>query len=253
MLKLYTWTTPNGYKVPIMLEELGVEFELIPVDITKGEQKKPEFLALNPNHKIPVLVDEEADGGALALFESGAILMYLGDKYGKFFSKGVRERAQEVEWLMFQMANVGPMFGQANHFLKYAPEKVEYGIKRYIDEAKRQPRAPGEEGPARGGQHQLCRERERRLGGAERRPVLGDPDAGRTGIRSRPADGGSPAQAAGTPVEALRQASAAGRAPLVHPSSSVSESMRAAQPGKRSKDVGRPAGRVPFHGPAAAA
>ncbi|MDE2078975.1 MAG: glutathione S-transferase N-terminal domain-containing protein [Patescibacteria group bacterium] len=137
MLKLYTWTTPNGYKVPIMLEELGVEFELIPVDITKGEQKKPEFLALNPNHKIPVLVDEEADGGALALFESGAILMYLGDKYGKFFSKGVRERAQEVEWLMFQMANVGPMFGQANHFLKYAPEKVEYGIKRYTDEAKR--------------------------------------------------------------------------------------------------------------------
>jgi GSH-dependent disulfide-bond oxidoreductase len=137
MLKLYTWTTPNGYKVPIMLEELGQEYEMIPVDITKGEQKKPEFLAINPNHKIPALVDEDAEGGAIEVFESGAILIYLAEKYGRFLSKDARTRATEMEWLMFQMANIGPMFGQANHFLKYAPEKIAYGIERYTAEAKR--------------------------------------------------------------------------------------------------------------------
>jgi GST-like protein len=137
MLKLYTWTTPNGYKVPIMLEELGLEYELHPVNITKGEQKTPEFLAMNPNHKIPVLVDEGADGGALTIFESGAILIYLADQNKKLLSTAARQRYAEIEWLMFQMASVGPMFGQLSHFTKYAPEKIGYAIDRYTDEVKR--------------------------------------------------------------------------------------------------------------------
>lgn len=146
MLKLYTWTTPNGYKAPLLLEEAGVAYEIIPVNLSKGEQKKPEFLAMNPNHKIPVLVDDEADppasssvqaGESLIVTESGAILVYLAEKYGKFLSRDVRARAAEFEWLMFQMASVGPMFGQANYFLKYAPEKIEYAVTRYTDEARR--------------------------------------------------------------------------------------------------------------------
>lgn len=137
MLKLYTWKTPNGYKVPIMLEELGLPYLIYPIDISKGEQKTPEFLAMNPNHKIPVLVDENAAGGKLTLFESGAILIYLADLHGKFLSKETQQRFVELEWLMFQMASIGPMFGQANHFIKYAPEKVPYAEKRYVDESKR--------------------------------------------------------------------------------------------------------------------
>jgi GSH-dependent disulfide-bond oxidoreductase len=131
-MKVYVWKTPNGYKVPIMLEELGLEYELVPVDIQKGEQKTPEFLAMNPNHKIPVLVD-----GDLTIFESGAILIYLVEKSGKFQPKDLRNKYEVLEWLMFQMASVGPMFGQANHFLKYAPEKIEYPTKRYVDESNR--------------------------------------------------------------------------------------------------------------------
>lgn len=136
-MKLYTWTTPNGYKIPIMLEELGVEYELVPVNIQKGEQMKPEFLAMNPNHKIPVLVDEDPSGGPITIFESGAILIYLADKYGKFLSKDPKARYAAIEWLMFQMASIGPMFGQYNHFAKFAPEKIEYAIKRYLDESNR--------------------------------------------------------------------------------------------------------------------
>ena len=120
-MKLYTWKTPNGYKVPIMLEELGLEYELVPVDISKEAQKTPEFLKMNPNHKIPVLVD-----GDLTIFESGAILIYLVEKSGKFQPKDLEQKYQVLEWLMFQMASVGPMFGQANHFRKYAPKKVPY-------------------------------------------------------------------------------------------------------------------------------
>jgi GST-like protein len=131
-MKVYLWKTPNGYKVPIMLEELGLEYEIIPVNLEKGEQKKPEFLAMNPNHKIPVLVD-----GGLTIFESGAILIYLVEKSGTFQPKDTNEKYQILEWLMFQNASVGPMFGQANHFVKYAPEKIEYAIKRYLDEARR--------------------------------------------------------------------------------------------------------------------
>src|SRR5580658_999764 len=131
-MKLYTWKTPNGYKPAIMLEELGLEYEIVPVNIQKGDQMKPEFLAMNPNHKIPVLVDSD-----LTIFESGAILMYLVEKSGKFQPKDLREKYTILEWLMFQMASVGPMFGQANHFVKYAPEKIDYAIKRYLDETKR--------------------------------------------------------------------------------------------------------------------
>jgi len=131
-MKLYTWKTPNGYKVPIMLEELGLEYELVPVDISKEAQKTPEFLKMNPNHKIPVLVD-----GDLTIFESGAILIYLVEKSGKFQPKDLEQKYQVLEWLMFQMASVGPMFGQANHFVKHAPEKIDYAINRYRDETKR--------------------------------------------------------------------------------------------------------------------
>jgi GST-like protein len=132
-MKVYVWKTPNGYKVPIMLEELGQEYEIVPVNIAKGEQMTPEFLAMNPNHKIPVFVDDSG----LVIFESGAILMYLAEKHGKFFPQEERAKYIALEWLMFQMASVGPMFGQANHFIKYAPEKIPYAIDRYTKEAAR--------------------------------------------------------------------------------------------------------------------
>lgn len=132
MLKLYTWTTPNGFKVPILLEELGLEYEICPININKGEQKTPAFLAMNPNHKIPVLVDD-----SITLAESGAILVYLADKHGKFLPKDGSDRYVALQWLFFQVGSVGPMFGQANHFLKHAPEQIPYGIKRYTKEANR--------------------------------------------------------------------------------------------------------------------
>jgi GST-like protein len=132
LMKVYTWKTPNGYKVPIMLDELGLEYEIVPIDIQKGAQMTPEFLAMNPNHKIPVLVDSD-----LTIFESGAILIYLVEKSGKFQPKDLKEKYSIMEWLMFQMASVGPMFGQANHFVKYAPERIEYATKRYVDESNR--------------------------------------------------------------------------------------------------------------------
>ncbi|MDB5265391.1 MAG: gst7 [Parcubacteria group bacterium] len=137
MLKLYTWKTPNGFKVPILLEELGIEYELIPIDISKGEQKTPEYLVLNLNSKIPTLVDEDAQGGPLTIFESGAILEYLAEKSGKFLPKDAREKYEVMEWLMFQMAGVGPMLGQLAHFVRFAPEKIPYAIDRYTNEAKR--------------------------------------------------------------------------------------------------------------------
>jgi GSH-dependent disulfide-bond oxidoreductase len=134
MLKLYAWTTPNGYKIPIALEELGLSYEIVPVDIRKGEQMKPGFLKLNPNHKIPVLVDTQSK---TAIFESGAILIYLSELTDKLLPKKGPKRYEVLEWLMFQMASVGPMFGQANHFYKYAPKKIPYAIERYNKEATR--------------------------------------------------------------------------------------------------------------------
>jgi len=139
VIDLYTWSTPNGRKVSIMLEECGLPYKVHPVNIGKGEQHTPEFLAINPNNRIPAIVDAEGpDGKPLALFESGAILIYLAEKTGgKFMPKVPRTRYITLQWLMFQMGGVGPMFGQAHHFLRSAPEPVPYGIKRYTEETRR--------------------------------------------------------------------------------------------------------------------
>ncbi len=139
MIDLYTFTTPNGRKVSIMLEELGLAYRTHVIDITKGDQFAAEFLAISPNNKIPAIVDGEGpDGEALALFESGAILIYLAEKTGSpLLPTEARARSQVMQWLMFQMGGVGPFFGQANHFLKFAKEDVPYAKKRYSDETRR--------------------------------------------------------------------------------------------------------------------
>ena len=142
MLKLYSWATPNGHKIHIMLEECGLRegrhWQAIPVDIGQGEQFAPDFLAISPNNKIPALVDPDGpDGKPIALFESGAILVYLAGKYGKFLPKSDRLKFQTLQWLMFQMGGVGPMLGQNHHFRLYAPEKIDYAIQRYTNEARR--------------------------------------------------------------------------------------------------------------------
>jgi GST-like protein len=138
-IDLYYWPTPNGWKISIMLEELGVPYDLKYVDIGKGEQFAPEFLAISPNNRMPAIVDPEGPGGApISVFESGAILMYLGRKFGRFYPVGDERRRVEVEeWLCWQIGGVGPMFGQNNHFRNYAPEKVPYAITRYENEAHR--------------------------------------------------------------------------------------------------------------------
>jgi GST-like protein len=133
MIDLYTWTTPNGRKVSIMLEELGLPYRAIAVDINANEQFKPEFLAISPNNKIPAIVDHDA---SISLMESGAILLYLADKTGRLRGSG-KNGWQAVEWLMVQMGSVGPMLGQAHHFLQFNRGKSEYAEKRYGDEAKR--------------------------------------------------------------------------------------------------------------------
>ena len=138
MIELHTWTTPNGRKVSIMLEECGLPYSVHKVNIGQGEQFKPEFLALNPNNRIPAIVDPDGpDGKPLNLFESGAILVYLAGKTGKFLPASTRGKYIALQWLMFQMGGVGPMFGQAHHFLRAAPEQVPYGIKRYTEETRR--------------------------------------------------------------------------------------------------------------------
>ena len=138
MITLYTWGTPNGRKVSIMLEECGLQYNVITVDITQGAQLLPDFVAINPNSKIPVIVDRDGpEGGQLTLFESGAILLYLADKTGKFMPASSRGKYHAVQWLMFQMGGVGPMFGQTHHFLRFAPEPVPYAIKRYSSETAR--------------------------------------------------------------------------------------------------------------------
>ncbi len=138
MIEVYSWPTPNGHKVHIMLEECGLPYRAVPVDIGAGEQFRPEFLAISPNNKIPVLVDPDGpDGQPISLFESGAILLYLADKAGRFLPAGTRDRHSVMQWLMFQMGSVGPMLGQAHHFRLYAPEPIDYAIRRYTQEAKR--------------------------------------------------------------------------------------------------------------------
>lgn len=139
MIDLYGGQTPNVFKPLILLEELGMPYRRLPVDIMKGEQFTPEFLAISPNNRVPAIVDHEpADGaGPLSVFESGAILIYLAEKAGRFLPVEPRPRAAVIEWVMWQMAGQGPMVGQAGHFRNYAPEKVPYGIERYTREAGR--------------------------------------------------------------------------------------------------------------------
>lgn len=137
MIDLYTWGTPNGRKVSVMLEETGLPYRVHPVDISKGEQFRPDFVALNPNSKIPAIVDDDGPGGPISLFESGAILIYLAEKTGQLLARDPRRRVETLVWLMFQMGGVGPMFGQAHHFLRAAPEPVPYGIERYTKETRR--------------------------------------------------------------------------------------------------------------------
>ena len=138
MIDVWTWPTPNGHKVHIMLEELGLPYKVIPVNIGKGDQFTPEFLAITPNHRIPAIVDHDGPGGRpITLFESGAILIYLAEKAAKFIPSDPAARYICLQWLMFQMGGVGPMFGQWNHFHNYAAEKLPYAIERYTNEVAR--------------------------------------------------------------------------------------------------------------------
>jgi len=138
MIDLYYWPTPNGHKVTIFLEEAGLEYRIVPVNIRKGEQFAPEFLKISPNNRMPAIVDTDGPGGKpFSLFESGAILLYLAEKTGKLMPSETRARYRVIEWLMFQMANVGPMLGQAGHFRNAAPEKIPYAIDRYTNESRR--------------------------------------------------------------------------------------------------------------------
>ena len=138
MYELHAWPTPNGYKISILLEELGQPYTVIPVDIGAGDQFKPEFLKISPNNRMPALVDPKAaTGKPLAIFESGAIMMYLAEKHGRFWPQDVSGKYAVMQWLMFQMASVGPMLGQAGHFHNYAPEPIKYALDRYTNEGKR--------------------------------------------------------------------------------------------------------------------
>jgi len=137
-IDLYSWPTPNGHKIHIMLEECGLKYRVTPVDIGAGDQFKPEFLTISPNNKIPAMVDSDGpDGKPISLFESGAILLYLAGKTGRFLGNTAHEKYTTMQWLMFQLAGVGPMLGQLNHFRNYAPEPIPYAINRYTNEALR--------------------------------------------------------------------------------------------------------------------
>ena len=139
MIDLYYWPTPNGHKITLFLEEAGLPYTVKPVDIGKGDQFQPEFLAFSPNNKMPAIIDHApADGGApLSVFESGAILVYLANKTGRFFGADVRQKVEVNQWLMWQMAGLGPMTGQYGHFNVYAPERIDYAIDRYTREVQR--------------------------------------------------------------------------------------------------------------------
>jgi GST-like protein len=139
MIDLYYWPTPNGHKITLFLEEAGIPYQIKPVDIGAGDQFKPEFLAFSPNNRMPAIIDHApADGGeSISVFESGAILLYLAEKTGKFLSNQVRQRKTSMEWLFWQMGGFGPMLGQNHHFARYAPEKIPYAIDRYHRETER--------------------------------------------------------------------------------------------------------------------
>lgn len=135
MIDFYTSPTPNGHKVSIALEEMALEYNMIGIDLSKGEQKRPEYLKLNPNGRIPTIVDRDNDD--FVVFESGAILIYLGEKTGKFYPEDPKKRSEVLQWIMFQMGGIGPMMGQANVFYRYFPEKIQPAIDRYQNESKR--------------------------------------------------------------------------------------------------------------------
>jgi GSH-dependent disulfide-bond oxidoreductase len=139
MIDLHYWPTPNGWKVSILLEETGLAYTVKPVNIGRGEQFKPEFLAISPNNRMPAIVDHDPPGGGapVSVFESGAILLYLAEKTGRFLPKDLRGRYEAIQWLMWQMGGLGPMAGQAHHFRGYAPEKIPYAIDRYTNECSR--------------------------------------------------------------------------------------------------------------------
>ena len=139
MIDLYYWTTPNGHKITMFLEEAGLPHRIVPINIGKGEQFAPDFLKIAPNNRIPAIVDNQpADGGApLSLFESGAILLYLADKSGRFIAPDLRGRNETIQWLFWQMGGLGPMAGQNHHFTQYAPEPIPYAIERYVKETAR--------------------------------------------------------------------------------------------------------------------
>lgn len=138
MIDFYTWPTPNGLKISIMLEELGLPYRVHAVDITKNEEFAPEFLAINPNAKIPVIIDSEGpEGKPFTLFDSGAILIYLAEKHGRYLANAAHTRYLTLQWLMFQLGDMGPMLGQAHHFLRFAPQAVPYAIERYTKEVRR--------------------------------------------------------------------------------------------------------------------
>jgi GST-like protein len=138
MIDLYYWPTPNGHKVTIFLEEVGLGYKIVPVNIRNGEQFAPAFLKISHNNRMPAIIDHEGpDGNPIAIFESGAILMYLAEKTGKLMPSAMRPRYEVIQWLMFQMAGVGPMFGQRGHFVRAAPEKIPYAIERYTNESRR--------------------------------------------------------------------------------------------------------------------
>jgi GSH-dependent disulfide-bond oxidoreductase len=139
MIDLYYWTTPNGHKIPIFLEEAELPYTIHPINIAKGDQFEPEFLKISPNNRIPAIVDQApADGSQpIAIFESGAILQYLAEKTGKFLPTEIRDRMDVIQWLFWQVGGLGPMLGQNHHFVQYAPEKIPYAISRYVKETER--------------------------------------------------------------------------------------------------------------------
>ena len=139
MIELYYFPTPNTWKISIMLEECGLPYRVVPVNIGKGDQFKPEFLSISPNNRMPAIVDHAPldGGGPLAIFESGAILLYLADKTGAFIGQDLRSRTETIQWLMWQMSGLGPMAGQNGHFNAYTPEKIDYAINRYVNETNR--------------------------------------------------------------------------------------------------------------------
>jgi GSH-dependent disulfide-bond oxidoreductase len=137
VIDLYFWPTGNGKKITIMLEECGMNYNVIPVNINKGDQFKPDFLAISPNNKMPAIVDLDAPGGPLSLFESGAILQYLAEKTGKLLPKDIRGKYEVLAWVYWQVGGLGPMAGQAHHFLRYAPQQIEYAMHRFRAEVAR--------------------------------------------------------------------------------------------------------------------